>query len=613
MSWRNRQIIDSLKENLPNYLEMKGINIAKPFTCLNPSHEDRNPSMSYFKKGKNVHCFSCGETYDIFDIIGLDYGIDNFMEQTKKACQIFNIKFIDAPKEEKYTEKTIDRSLQLKELYDLGEKYPEYLLQRGITKQSCERYNLFKKDDRVYFPVYSGDICSGWCARAIDSNTQPKYKNSSGSLDVWNGDYLKSPSNNRKLYVTEGVIDAICLEQMGFLAAALCGSSNVNKFLDLCKENLKTASSWEIIICGDPDEAGESMNKNLAEQLEALEIRNKTLYLKGSKDIADLYLEDKQNLSKIIHSKEHYINPEAESYNLKSSANLMRAFFDNRENFSQNSKIATGFSNIDNVLDGGLYPAFYVIGSVASLGKTSFVLQLADQLSEQQQDVLFFTLEQSRQELIAKSISRISAKLDAQGQTKAFTASDILSGKEVSCVQQQALLNISKEKYLNSSQNLFVVEGIADIGTSEIEKRVKKHIKLRAKKPIVIIDYLQILKPHDLRMTDKQNIDKSVVDLKRMSRDLSVPVIAVSSFNRENYRFEVSMEAFKESGAVEYSADVLFGLQLKGTGKPGFDINLEKSREPRQIELVMLKNRNGIPYAKIDLDYQAKYSLFWEN
>ena len=80
----------------------------------------------------------------------------------------------------------------------------------------------------------------------------------------------------------------------------------------------------------------------------------------------------------------------------------------------------------------------------------------------------------------------------------------------------------------------------------------------------------------------------------------------------ENYRNAVSMEAFKESGAGEYSSDVLFGLQLAGAGEQGFDVNAAKARSPRAVELVMLKNRNGVPYAKIEYAYNAKFSYFGE-
>ena len=123
---------------------------------------------------------------------------------------------------------------------------------------------------------------------------------------------------------------------------------------------------------------------------------------------------------------------------------------------------------------------------------------------------------------------------------------------------------------------------------------MRQHLRLRGKRPVVMVDYLQILKPADPRASDKQNTDRAVVELKRISRDFDLPVVAISSFNRENYRSAVSMEAFKESGAVEYSSDAA------------------KTRNPRQVELVLLKNRNGSPYGRIPYAYHAAYGYFSE-
>ena len=151
-----------------------------------------------------------------------------------------------------------------------------------------------------------------------------------------------------------------------------------------------------------------------------------------------------------------------------------------------------------------------------------------------------------------------------------------------------------------------------ELGTREIREAVREHLRQRERPPVVMVDYLQILKPDDPRATDKQNTDRAVVELKRISRDFDLPVVAVSSFNRDNYRAAVCMEAFKESGAVEYSSDVLLGMQLEGAGESGFDVNLQKRKSPRPVELVLLKNRSGLPYGKIPLRYYAKYSYFAE-
>lgn len=76
-----------------SYLNAKGINTQKKFQCLNPEHPDRNPSMAYVPQMNKCYCYSCGTTYDIFNIIGLDYGTSDFMETLKIGSQIFDIPF----------------------------------------------------------------------------------------------------------------------------------------------------------------------------------------------------------------------------------------------------------------------------------------------------------------------------------------------------------------------------------------------------------------------------------------------------------------------------------------------------------------------------------------
>ena len=70
------------------------------------------------------------------------------------------------------------------------------------------------------------------------------------------------------------------------------------------------------------------------------------------------------------------------------------------------------------------------------------------------------------------------------------------------------------------------------------------------------------------------------------------------------------MQAFKESGAIEYSSDVLIGLQLKGAGEPDFNVDEAKSADVRDIELVILKNRSGKTGVKLDYKFYAKFNFF---
>ena len=72
------QAKEIIKGYLEDYLKSKGIDTRKNFNCLNPDHPDIHPSMSYYRKEQYCKCFSCNAYYDIFDIIGIDYGLKSF-------------------------------------------------------------------------------------------------------------------------------------------------------------------------------------------------------------------------------------------------------------------------------------------------------------------------------------------------------------------------------------------------------------------------------------------------------------------------------------------------------------------------------------------------------
>lgn len=275
--------------------------------------------------------------------------------------------------------------------------------------------------------------------------------------------------------------------------------------------------------------------------------------------------------------------------------------------------INTEFRDLDKLLEGGLYEGLYIIGAISSLGKTTFTLQMADQIAQQGKDVIIFSLEMARSELMAKSISRLTF-INTDDKKKAKTTRGITTGKRYLKYSEVeiALINKSISTYEEYAKNLYIIEGIGDIGVNHIKKTIEKHISFTGKKPIVIIDYLQILTPLDKRATDKQNTDISVIGLKRLSRDNKIPIIAISSFNRENYTSPVSMVAFKESGAIEYSSDVLIGLQYKGQGKEkNFDLDMASKNDPRKIELKVLKNRNG-GKGEISYNYYPLFNYFEE-
>lgn len=72
-----------LSDYLMKYHDVKNLNDF--FHCLNPNHVDKNPSMRFTSKYNICHCFSCSANYDIFDLVGIDFHINNFKDQIAKV------------------------------------------------------------------------------------------------------------------------------------------------------------------------------------------------------------------------------------------------------------------------------------------------------------------------------------------------------------------------------------------------------------------------------------------------------------------------------------------------------------------------------------------------
>lgn len=274
----------------------------------------------------------------------------------------------------------------------------------------------------------------------------------------------------------------------------------------------------------------------------------------------------------------------------------------------------TGYSNIDAITS--LYPGLYVIGAISSLGKTTFTHQLGDQLAAAGDHVLYFSLEQTRLEMVSKGISRRTAQRTYKdGFDGAVSAIDIRRGNITDGVRAAA------KEYAKYAENESVIECSFDTTIDTITGYVLGYIKANDAKPIVIVDYLQIIRPADPRQTTKDAVDGHVRALKKLQTENDLVVIVISSLNRQNYLTPVDFESFKESGGIEYTADVIWGLQLAIMNSDLFDkkdklkekrekIKAAKLEVPRKIELVCLKNRYGKSSYSCGFNYYPQYDLF---
>ncbi|MBR5328838.1 MAG: DNA primase, partial [Firmicutes bacterium] len=279
---------------------------------------------------------------------------------------------------------------------------------------------------------------------------------------------------------------------------------------------------------------------------------------------------------------------------------------------SRQPAISTGIPPLDKTLGGGLFPGLYILGAVSSLGKTTFLLQMAEYIAACGRDVMIFSLEMSRMELIAKGVSRETYLLADEleyGKGDALSAREILQ-YDLCSEHRKTLFEAALPRFESHCRHLFICEGDGRFSVDDMRDALYLHRRKTGRYPVVILDYLQILTPRDVNATDKQNTDRAVTDLKQLSRSLDVPVLAISSINRAGYRNAMELNAFKESGSIEYGADVLMGLEFRGVGEKDFDLEAAKRNFPRKINLRILKNRSGESGALIPLEYYAKFNFF---
>ena len=451
-----------------------------------------------------------------------------------------------------------------------------------------------------------------------DADSDKRYRKTGSATPI---NYKALQTATKPIFIVEGELDALSIIEAGGEAIGLGSTANIDLFINNYLK--KQTPAQPLVLAMDNDEKGKEATDKLAGKLEELGVPYYRLDpCNGYKDANEALIADReafiQAVAQAEHLEEEALEAEREEYMKTSTASHLQDFINGIAENANTPATPTGFAKLDELLDGGLYEGLYTVGAVPSLGKTSLILQAVDQIAESGKDVLIFSLEMARAELMSKSISRLTlldVMEDPAGDVKnAKTSRGITAGERYKSYSQteKDLIQRAILSYGEYAQHIFIHEGLGEIGTDFIRETVQKHIRFTGQTPIVVCDYLQILAPHDVRATDKTNTDKAVLELKRISRDFKTPVIIISSFNRENYKARVSMSAYKESGAVEYGSDVLLGLQFKGAGGKDFDAEEAMKKNPREVELVVLKNRNGRTGDKIEFRYYTLFNYFEE-
>lgn len=253
---------------LSDYLE-KNHNM-KPkqfFQCINPQHTDNNPSMMFTDKYNICHCFSCGVSYDIFDVVGIDYHLDNFRDQLLKIQELY-LGYVPIIKSTSNVDnKLYDYTNYFKKCVKNISK-TNYLQSRGIPESLIKKYGIGYDEERslVVFPINKN------CYFARSTISKDKIK-SRGKSDIWNKKYLEESNKNDLIYVTEGIIDSLSLEVIdpNIKTISINGVGNINQLVhELKNKNF----NGTIVIAFDNDSPGIQASKLLKEELTKLNVNS---------------------------------------------------------------------------------------------------------------------------------------------------------------------------------------------------------------------------------------------------------------------------------------------------------------------------------------------------
>jgi replicative DNA helicase len=252
--------------------------------------------------------------------------------------------------------------------------------------------------------------------------------------------------------------------------------------------------------------------------------------------------------------------------------------------------LSTGFRDLDRSL-AGLQPAnLLVIAARPSMGKSAFALNIAQNVAERGSPVAIFTLEMSREEVVARLLSSMSSVDSHKLRTGQL-------GPEL----WQKVVREASRLY----QMPLYVDDSADLTVTAIRAKSRRMAR-RHGLGLIVIDYLQLMSGPSRSENRQQEIADISRSLKSLARELHVPVIAVSQLNRalearENKRPRLG--DLRESGAIEQDADIVLFIYRDEYYNP------EKTEARGVAEVNVAKHRAGAT-GTVMMTFAAEFTRF---
>lgn len=263
------------------------------------------------------------------------------------------------------------------------------------------------------------------------------------------------------------------------------------------------------------------------------------------------------------------------------------------ENADEYKGIPMGFSKLDEITSGLNRSDLILIGARPAMGKTSFALNIARNVSMTGKKVIFFSLEMSNEQLASRVLS-----------TEARVESNKLRSGEISSDEWMRLAEATDRL---TKCNLYF-DDTASITVPEIKSKIKRARDVDC----IIIDYLGLMESAKKKENRVQEVTEITRSLKMLAKDLKIPVVVCAQLSRGPEKNGKAsnrpmLSDLRDSGSIEQDADIVMMLYREGYYK-GSAQNADEI-DMTQADVDVAKNRHGST-ERVKLHWDAQYTLF---
>lgn len=504
-----------------------------------------------------------------------------------------------------------------------GSAGEQYLIGRGFTKETMVRFMLGFNAANNSITIPYNKQGTLYSERMISPGNGAKYRKPKGiRTQVYNPAALQENA----VFIVEGELDAIVLMQCGGNAVALGGAQNHSLLIDRIKEHPTNAA---IILCMDNDKPGETSAMQLAEKLEAIGcfVINGTHsimgdqtdesaadYCKDPNDALNKYGQDRLSetiasvMAEAKHNRDVSLSEKDAERQKVGGAGAVDSFLDavQTERFKP---MPTGITDIDLAIGGGfIRQQLVTLGAAPGVGKTALTQWIFETMAQHGTKTIYLNLEMSREQMIARSLSRICR----------VPPTKILQGYSWSDDERSAVIQAAQRYKAEVAENLIYNPENCSASLDNIieccEAEAIREEAAGGHAPCVVIDYLQLVTGRD-REDAAEVIKRAVKELKDFAIRHNTIVYAIIATNRaSNKTGETKLESGRDTSALEYSADLALGLSytlcLDRKGQTAKSKDELSDEELKLITLSILKSRFGMAGRYADLYFNGETMMF---